>query len=47
MARPTLSRLIAAGLLAGLAAAAQAQIRNFEPVTTAELLDPDPGDWIN
>ena len=47
MARPTLTCLIAGCLLAGFTTAVQAQIRNFEPITDAELLDPDPGDWIN
>ena len=30
-----------------LTADVQTQIRNFQPVTDAELLDPDPSDWIN
>lgn len=47
MARPILSCLIAACLLAGFAGAAAAQLDSFEPITAAELLDPDPGDWIN
>ena len=31
----------------GLAGVVQTQVRDFEPVTDAELLDPDPADWIN
>ena len=47
MARPTLTLLAAACLLAGFAPAAQAQLTTFEPITDAELLDPDPADWLN
>ena len=47
MARPTLTFLVAAGLIAGFTTAAQAQVSNFQPITDAELLDPDPADWIN
>ena len=47
MARSILSCFIAVCLLAGSAAVATAQLGSFEPITGAELLDPDPGDWIN
>ena len=47
MTRPTLSCLLAVCLLAGFTTAVPAQVTNFEPVTDAELLDPDPADWIN
>ena len=48
MARPTLICFIAAALLGGLTpTAVQAQLASFEPVTDAELLDPDPADWLN
>ena len=47
MAGPTLTCLIATALLAGVTTGVEAQVRNFEPITDAELLDPDPADWIN
>ena len=47
MTRPTFTLLIAACLLTGFTTAAQAQLTDFEPITAAELLDPDPADWIN
>ena len=47
MARPTLICFTTVCLLAGFATAVQAQLASFEPVTDAELLDPDPADWLN
>ena len=47
MARSTFTCFIAAALLGWLTSAAQAQLTDFEPITDAELLDPDPADWLN
>ena len=33
--------------LGSFAAVGRTQVRDFEPVTDDELLNPDPGDWIN
>lgn len=48
MTRPKLTCLIAAALLGGLTpTAVQAHLASFEPITDAELLDPNPADWLN
>ena len=47
MTRVTLALLISTLLLGALAPIARAQVADFEPVTTEELLAPDDGDWIN
>ena len=45
--RAYLAWFIAAGLLFTAALPAQAQDRDFTPVTDAVLQDPDPADWLN
>ena len=45
MTRMTVALAIASSLL--IAAVARPQVNDFEPVTDEELLNPDPGDWIN
>ena len=47
MTRVTLALLVSTLLPGPLAPAARAQVTDFEPVTTEELLAPDDGDWIN
>ena len=39
--------IIATGVFGWLDLPVGAQARNFEPITDAELFDPDPKDWIN
>ena len=47
MTRVTFALLVSTLLPWTLAPAARAQVADFEPVTTGELLAPDDGDWIN
>ena len=47
MTRVAFTLLVSTVLLGSFAAVGSTQVRNFEPVTNAELLNPDPGDWIN
>ena len=47
MTRITLALILAVLLSGALAPAARAQVTDFEPVTTEELLAPDDGDWLN
>ena len=47
MTRATLALLVFTLLPWVFAPAARAQVTDFEPVTTEELLAPDDGDWIN
>ena len=46
MTRVTFALLVST-LLWTLVSVAHAQVTDFEPVTTEELLAPDDGDWIN
>jgi alcohol dehydrogenase (cytochrome c) len=47
MTRVTVSLLLSTWILGGTAIVAVAQVKAFEPITDAELLAPDPADWIN
>ena len=47
MTRATFALIVSSLLPWALAPVASAQVADFEPVTTAELLAPDDGDWIN
>ena len=47
MTRLTMALLVSMPLCSALAPAARAQVADFEPVTTEELLAPGDGDWIN
>ena len=47
MTRVAFTLIVSTVLLGSFAAAGRTQVRNFEPVTDDELLNPDPGDWIN
>ena len=47
MTRATLVLVVSMLLSGALAPAARAQVADFEPVTTEELLAPDDGDWLN
>ena len=47
MTRAALALLVSISPFGMLAAVAQAQVTDFEPVTSEELLAPDDADWIN
>ena len=47
MTRAALALLASMPPFGMLAAVAEAQVTDFEPVTTEELLAPDAGDWLN
>ena len=47
MTRVAFTLIVSTVLLGSFAAVGRTQVRNVEPVTDDELLNPDPGDWIN
>ena len=47
MTRATIAAFVITTALVGGSAHLQAQVSRYEPVTDAELLNPDPADWIN
>ncbi len=47
MTRVAFTLMVSTVLLGSFAAVGRTQVRQFEPVTNDELLNPDPGDWIN
>ena len=46
MTRVAFTLIVSTVLLGSFVAVGRAQVRNFEPVTDDELLNPDPDDWI-
>ena len=47
MTRVAFTLMVSTVLLGSFAAVGRTQVRHFEPVTNDELLNPNPGDWIN